>query len=261
MMLGLLRSESPDVAKRVSDALSRIVRVEEEGGKYTINLPILYPNGNGSVVEITPNGDKLFVSDMGLGHFEAEFSGASSYYDAQANSAASRYGIRYDGHSVFAIKVGLHQIEAAIGAVANASVQAATQAIHKSIEDTSRRWNEDVFDRITDAFDKSLIAKTMEINGFRDAWEVHNVVTLESGGKAVFEFVSPHTNSVSNKFMMFSDIANSDEANLISLNGVVEDIPKFNKARGTMLSDLAEIIALDASNDEYRRAAYRVIAA
>ena len=261
MMLGLLPYESPDVAKRVSDALSRIVRVKRDGEKLTINLPILYPNGNGSAVEITPNGDKLFVSDMGLGHFEAEFSGASSYYDAQANSAASRYGIRYDGHSVFAVKVSMHQLEAAIGAVANASVQAATEAIHKSVEDTSRRWNEDVFDRLKSVFDNSLISKTADISGFRDTWEAHNVVTLRSGGVAIFEFVSAHTNSVSNKFMMFSDIANSNEADAISLNGVVEDIPAFNKARGSMLGDIAEIVALDATNDDFRRAAYRLQAA
>lgn len=92
-------------------------------------MPVLYPNGNAVSVEITPNGDNLFISDMGIGHLEAEYAGASAYYGAQARRAAESFGISYDGYSVFAAKASFGQLEAAVLAVANASVQAAALAI------------------------------------------------------------------------------------------------------------------------------------
>ena len=238
-----------DLTGRVRDALSRIVTLRQDGDRYQISVPVLYPNGNGAAVEISPNAGRLFVNDMGLGHLEAEYSGAEAYYDRQAHKAAERYGIKYDGHNVFAIDVSMNQVEAAITAVANASVQAASAAIMKSIEDKDRRWNEEVYDRVVSVFDPSHVQRTASIAGGKDIWPVHNVVSVRSGGKAIFEFVSPHANSVANKFMMFSDLADSEEP--LALNCVVPNLERFNQARGAMLSDLANVITLDASNDQF----------
>lgn len=240
---------SSDLTSRVREALTRIVSFRQDGDCYKISLPVLYPNGNSAAVEISPNAGRIFVNDMGLGHLEAEYSGASSYYDKQARRAAERYGIRYDGHNVFAIDVAFHQIEAAISAVSNASVQAVSAAIAKSIEDKDRSWNEEVYDRVAEAFNRMNVQKAADIAGSKDVWHVHNVVSLGSGRKAVFEFVAPHANSVANKFMMFSDLAGSDEP--LALNCVVADLEKFNRARGNMLSDLANIITLGATNDQF----------
>lgn len=242
-------SGTVDLSSRVSEALSRIVTLRQDGQRYQITLPVLYPNGNSAAVEISPNGGRLFVSDMGLGHLEAEYSGASAYYDRQARRAAERYGIRYDGHNVFAIDVSMPQVEAAISAVSNASVQAASSAIMKSLEDKDRRWNEEVYDRVVDVFDHVAVQRVESVSGVKDVWTAHNVVSFPSGRKAIFEFVSPHANSVANKFMMFSDLAEATAP--LTLNCVVADLEKFNRARGAMLSDLANVIPLAASNDQF----------
>jgi hypothetical protein len=248
-MITASKGSTIDLSSRVSEALSRIVTLRQDGQRYQITLPVLYPNGNSAAVEISPNGGRLFVSDMGLGHLEAEYSGASAYFDRQAQRVAERYGIKYDGHNVFAIDVSMHQVEAAISAVSNASVQAASSAILKSLEDKDRSWNEEVYERVVSVFDQSNVQRTEDISGVKDIWTAHNVVSLRSGGKAIFEFVSPHANSVANKFMMFSDLAEAKEP--LALNCVVPDLEKFNRARGAMLSDLATVITLGASNDQF----------
>ena len=187
---------------------------------------------------------------MGLGHFEAEFGGASEYYDSQARQSAEHFGVGYDGFSIFAVEVPLARIEGGIAAIANASVRAASSSILKAAEEKDRRQNDIVYDRIARIFDPKIIAKSVEVRGARDVWSAHNVVMFPTGGRAVFEFVSAHRNSISSKFFMFSDLSSAGAA--FALNAVVEKRSAM-PASGAMLEDVGNVLEIAANDDIYRQ--------
>jgi hypothetical protein len=202
---------------------------------------------------VIPGKESAFVSDMGLGHYEAEFGGASEFYDNQARRAAEQFGVGYDGYSIFAVQVPLSRIEGGITAIANASVRAASAAILKSVEEKERRQNDEIYDRISRIFDVKIVSKTVEVQGARDVWPAHNVVMFPTGERAVFEFVSRHRNSISSKFLMFSDLASIGTS--FALNAVVEKRSAM-PASGAMLEDVGNVIELAANDDVYRQYAH-----
>jgi hypothetical protein len=224
-----------------------------DGQGIRVSVPVLFPSGSGAAVEILAGGEQAFVSDIGLGHLEAEYGGASEYFDAQAKRAADQFGVSYDGYSIFALSVPLDRIEGGIAAIANASVRAASLAILRAVEDKDRRQNDVVYERITRVFDKKSVAKTMDLRGQRDHYSAHNVVLFPSGEKAVFEFVSPHRNSISNKFLMFSDLVDSEAP--LALNAVIESRAAMPSV-GAMLEDVGNFIELAANDNLYRQYAH-----
>jgi hypothetical protein len=165
-------------------------------------------------------------------------------------AAADRFGIGFDGQDMFTLWASLDRVEGAIAAVSNASVQAASLAILRAEEDRNRRRNSEVYDRVRDVFGPA-VEKMAELEGRHAKWTAHNVVSLPDRRFAIFEFVSNHQNSIPSKFMMFSDIALREEKN-ISLNAVVRNVDELGH-KGLMLHDVATLISLTASNDDYRR--------
>jgi hypothetical protein len=248
--------KSADVmADRIRAAVARLMTVRNDGGSFRVNVPVLFPSGSCCAIEVMPGQDEAFISDMGLGHFEAEFSGASEFYDAQARKASEQFGVGYDGFSIFALKVPIGRLEGGIAAIANASVRAASAAILRASEEKERRQNDVVYDRILQVFDPRLVAKEADIRGARDVWGAHNVVMFPNGQKAVFEFVSEHRNSISSKFFMFSDISGSDDP--VSLNAVVRDREAM-PASGAMLEDVGNVIEMTANDNVFKRYAQLV---
>ena len=215
-----------------------------------VSVPVLYPSGANSAVEISFSADKCFVSDVGLGYGECLLANAADFYDVQARRAAERFGIGYDGHSLFVLWAPVDRMEGAIVTVANASAQAASLAIMRAGEDKDRRKNDEVYDRVRSIFSGSAIARSADLAGRRSVWNAHNVVTVSKGHRAIFEFVTPHQNSISNRFMMFSDLAGGGGA--ISLNSVVEDLDAIG-TKGEMLQDVSNVIELNSSREDYRR--------
>lgn len=240
---------------RIRTAAARLTSMRSDAERARISVPVIYPSGASSTVEVSVNGDKCFVSDMGVGYSEAFLSNASEFYDHQAKQAAARFGIGYDGDSIFALWAPLDKVEAAIVMVANASVQAASLAILKAAEDRDVRRNNELYDRVRTIFKTADVQKSAEIAGKNTKWNAHNVVFLPAGRVAVFEFVSPHANSVSSKFMMFSDLSVSERPP--ALVSVVKSLETIG-AKGNMLADVSDIIEFtrpDADFVRYARAA------
>ncbi len=242
-----------DVATHIKKSVSRLMTIRRDGEGFRVSVPVLFPSGSGSSVEVVPGRETAFISDMGLGHFEAEFGGASEYYDTQARKVGEQFGVAYDGFSIFALRVPLDRIEGGIATIANASVRAASAAILRAAEDKDVRQNDAVYDRITQVFDRNSVSRTVEVTGARDTWSAHNVVIFPSGEKAIFEFVSRHRNSISSKFLMFSDLANSSEP--LALNAVVEKLTAMPSSGG-MLHDVGNVIELCATDDQFKRYAH-----
>lgn len=231
------------LSDRAREALGRIAKCRNVGEKVMVDLPLLYPSGSTVVIDIEQNGDRVWVSDMGLGHVEADLMYATESYKKLAVMKAKEFGVDYDGHSMFALWVPIGRIEAAIICVANASAQAAAEAVRHATETQSRTQDEVFFERVSSIFGKKSVARTAEVSGQRISWEVHNLVSLQNGKRAIFEPMSKHAASVSSKFLMFSDIRASDAP--ISLNAVVTNISNLD-AKAQMIADVANIVQLDA---------------
>lgn len=235
---------------RVRDATARLMATQNDAERVRVSVPVIYPSGATSAVEVTVNGNKCFVSDMGVGHTEALLSNAEEFYDTQAKKAAERFGISYDGQSIFAFWAPIDRLEGAIAMVANASVQAASLAILKATEDRDVRRNDELYDRVRSIFKAVDVQKTAELPGKNATWKAHNVVFLPSRKVAVFEFVSQHPNSISNKYMMFSDLVSGESPP--ALVSVVKSIAAVGM-KGGMLADVSTVIELTAPSSDFEK--------
>lgn len=239
---------------RVRSALQRIASVHEIDGRLSVSVPVMYPSGANITVEIERNEERFWVSDMGYGLVEAQMSGAHTFYGRIASRIADDFGVRFDGNAIFALWVDGSKLESAITCVASASNRACSEAILQATEAKVRRQNEKIFERVRDIFGERLVARSVDIIGKHAHWQAHNVVVFPNRHQAVFEHMTAHTNSVSTKYLMFSDIKSAHEG--ISLNAMVRDINALDE-KGQMIGDVANILSISASNDqikEYARA-------
>lgn len=242
--------DTKDQMQIVRRALERIASVSDPDGRIMVSVPVMYPSGATSTVEVQINQDNCWVSDQGFGFVEAEYLGATEYYPKAARDAAEAYGVQFDGSAVFALWVPKSRIEAAIVCVSNASNRAASEAIRVASEKKSSRRNDEIFERITSIFGPQIVAKSAEIRGRHVAWPAHNVVSFPDRHQAVFEYMTRHSNSASSKFFMFSDLKQADEN--MSLNAVVANVSSLD-AKAQMVGDVANIISIDSTEDSYRR--------
>jgi hypothetical protein len=240
-----------DLVRRVRDAVGRLmVHSALPDGKVHLGVPVCYPSGSCAVVDIERNGDRIWVSDMGMGLVEAEMMGARESYQHLARGKAGEFGVDYDGNAIFVLWAPIDRLEAAVICVANASAQAAADAVRNASELSQRRQEDKVFERVRSVFGNQSVARTRDIAGKRTSWEAHNVVVLPNARCAIFEPMSKHPNSVSSKFLMFSDLRAADLP--ISLNAVVEDIGELD-AKAQMIGDIANIVELRSSDETFRR--------
>ena len=150
---------------------------------------------------------------------------------------------------MFALWVPGSRLEAAITCVANASNRASSEAILQAVDAKSRRQNEKIFDRVRSVFGDRSVARTADIAGKHAHWEAHNVVLFPNRHRAVFEHMTAHTNSISTKYLMFSDIKSADQD--ISLNVMIRDIAALDE-KGLMVGDIANILSLSSSDEQIR---------
>lgn len=242
-------TSSIDFRDRLERAVSRLMGTRLNGDRARMAVPALFPSGSSAAVEIVLNGNDCFVSDMGLGQAEAEMQGASTFYDFAARKAIERFGVGYDGLSIFVVRTSLDQIETAISVVANASVNAASTAIYRALEEREKTKSEELFRKVSRAFGQSSVAREEEVIGREAAWPAHNVVTIEDR-KIIFEYVTENQISIASKFMMFSDLSKSSRS--YSLNSVVSNIDKLG-AKGAMLADVSYVMQIAANDDDFRR--------
>lgn len=233
----------------VTQAISRLVSARLIGEAVTVSLPVSYPSGAFAGVSVSVSGDRCFVSDCAIGLREAEMACAADFYDSSAKESAQWFGVGYDGASVFAASAPLDRIEGAIVAVANASVHAVSNALASAAETKDRATNNAVYDIVSEIFGKQNVTKKMEIAGRDASWDAHNVLS-QKGQITIFEFVSDHSNSIASKFLMFSDLVKLESPP--SLVSIVNSIEKLGP-KGSMLSDVSNVVALNADRETFRR--------
>lgn len=239
-----------EATERVREALSRIAAVRGLDGRLVVDVPVMYPSGATVVVELERNADRYWVSDMGHGRIETEFVAAQEYFATAARRVASEYSVEFDGNAIFALWVPSARLEAAIICVANASNRACSDAIRAASEAKGRRENDRIFERIEKVFGPKQVNRSIDLAGRHAHWEAHNVVIFPDRRRAVFEAMTSHPNSVSSRFLMFSDIKSADED--ISLNAVVRDLSSVDE-KAQIIGNVANIVAFDATDEELKR--------
>lgn len=245
-------SENSEKMAAVREALALLFDVREAGSRALVSVPVQYPSGALSVVELERQGKTWWISDMGHGLQEAEFVSAGGGFSRAAKDMAKAFGVKFDGHAVFALMVPDEHLDAGIVAVSNASVRATIEAIRSETEKRNETKADAVFDRLTKIFRDAEVTRKAEIAGEHALWEAHNVVRFRSNSRtAIFELMTPHPQSVSAKFLMFSDLKRMPN---LSLNAVVSN-PDHLDSKGRMIDEVAHIIRFDATDDAYRRLA------
>ncbi|WP_156907282.1 hypothetical protein [Thalassobaculum salexigens] len=241
---------NPELIESVHAALGRLAAAREMNDRLLVDLPVMYPSGATAVVQVEQNRDRVLVSDLGHGLIEAEMAAAEEFFGPAARRTADEFSVNFDGYAIFALWVPIGRLEAAIACVANASCRAAAEAIQKASEMQVRNQNEQIFERVSSVFGKNMVIKKTEIEGRHISWSAHNVIVFPNKSRAIFEYMTGHANSVSNRYMMFSDIKSADHS--ISLNSVVNSIDELGE-KAQMISDVANIVPIKATDDQYRR--------
>lgn len=244
--------KSRDLVHKVREALTEIIGIREAGGRSLVSVPVQYPSGALSVVEVEHHGRTWWISDMGHGLQESEYVSADAAFDRAAKAMAKAYGVEFDGHSIFALKVPEDRLVAGIVAISNASVRAAIEAIRAESERKLETKNEEVYEKLSSIFGKGSVSRKLEIEGAHAMWEAHNVVrTKGSEHTAIFELMTHHPHSISAKYLMFSDLQHKSS---LSLNAVVSN-PDMLDRKGQMIAEVATIIRIDAPDSSFKKLA------
>lgn len=248
----IFNAENQELRAHVARAVERLMAFRNsDGGRMMIDVPVTYPSGASVVIEVEQNSDRIWVSDMGKGLVEAEMMAAEESYRRLARAKADEFGVGYDNSAMFVLWAPVDKLESAIVCVANASAQASADAVRHAVEARSRNQSDTVYERIVDVFGKRLVSRSTKINGRRFSWSANNVVFLHDAHQAVFEPMTKSANSISSKYLMFSDLRNS-EASIYSLNAVVENKRDLG-GKAQMVGDLANIIDLNSSDEAFKR--------
>ncbi len=178
-----------------------------DGGSF-IQTPLLYPGGTTVVVRVE-QGEKFFVSDMGLGHQEAELMGASSAFSRHARSVAEAAGVRFDNQAFFVMEATREQLAGAVITIANCSQEAVAFAAYKVSERRTADATEILYDRLVSVFKGRRVSRNVEVVGASNyPWHVATLVSGASHGRpAIFEPVTKHYNSVVSVAAKFHDIS------------------------------------------------------
>lgn len=234
-----------------NEAIKSLSQTWREGDAQNVSLPVQYPSGALTVVQVTLGRTQAHLSDMGAGLWEAEQLCPDTGYAKHAEREAAKRGLRFDGHAVLALEIPISAMAAGLIAVANASAQAASAAVLADSEKRTANRRDEIFERVRFAFPAAHVSKELELPGERATWQAHNVVSLKDNRKAVFEPVSNHTQSISSKFLMLSDLAKRPE---LILNAVFPNRSTIDP-KGQMLREVAAILGETDEIERYQAAA------
>ncbi|MBL4767870.1 MAG: hypothetical protein JKY94_09170 [Rhodobacteraceae bacterium] len=239
------------IKKQVESSLKVLSATWLEENVRLISVPVQYPSGALTVIEVSGGSSTVVISDRGMGLWEAESYGAEKSYNKIAYLEAQCHGLRFDGHAVLALEVPLEQLSGGIVAVANASARASAEAIRIEASHRIEAKREVIYEKVRFAFPNAHVSKKLEVPGERATWEAHNVVSLRLGRIAIFEPVSVHPSSVSAKFLMFADLSKRES---ITLNAVFSD-PDDLDPKARMISEVAHIMGVESDIEAYRQSA------
>lgn len=249
-MIAIQRHDLHALAEKVTRALSS-ARVNS-GGVF-VNTPLLHPSGSSVVVRIDNLDGRFFVSDMAQAQQEAEMMGAERTFQYHAPIIARQAGIGFDRQSFFVAEVSESQVTGAVTAVANCSCEATTIVAYKLAENKNDDYLERLYDKLDHVFGRDRVERDVELAGASSTkWQVAAEVHGPTDHSYLFDFVSPHPNSIAAAVTKFGDIA--ELHNAPDRVAVVQDQKKLG-TRLTVLARTANVIELDAPDGVYQKVA------
>jgi hypothetical protein len=195
--------------REIIEAVAReIVATDHRTSGSFIRTPLMYPGGTTVVVRIEEGDNRFFVSDIGLGHQEAELMGAGSMYARPARVIAEEAGVRFDNQAFFVLEASRDQLPGAVVTIANCSQQAVMRAADALAEKTFEDRKTRLYEKLVSVFDAKTVKKNAEVVGASTQhWPVAALVTLPGVRPTIFEPVTKHPNSIAHASMKFGDIA------------------------------------------------------
>jgi hypothetical protein len=235
-------------AQIVEKALAGLTYAWRDGDRHFVSVPVQYPSGALCTVEISTGKNHAHLSDMGAGFAEADMLCEETSFPRFAQQQAAKRGLKFDGHTIHIEDVAEGMLVAAVIAVANASAAAAHAAIANDGERREEMRKNIIFQKVRLAFPDANVSRVLDVAGVRATWTAHNVVHLRNDRLAIFEPVTGHQNSISSKFLMFSDLL---QRGSLSLNAVFSD-PRKLSPKAQMLKEVANVVGVEDSIEVYR---------
>lgn len=241
---------NPAFKEMVENVARSIVATEHRISGSFIRTPLMYPSGSTVVVRIEQGENRFFVSDIGLGHSEAEMMGAGTMYAKPARVIAEEAGVRFDNQAFFVLEASLEELPGAVVTIANCSQHAVMRAADALAERTFEDRKNKLYERLVGVFEPKIVKKNVDVIGAStQRWPVATLVTLPGMRPTIFEPVTKHPNSIAHASMKFGDIALTENAP--QRVAVVAD----RKELGTLLTVLsrsASVIDDNESTDRIR---------
>src|SRR5262249_1476309 len=157
----------------------------------------------------------------------------------------------FDHNMIFDLDVPENDLVSAVIAVANAAKAAVENtAMHLALvehaDSRARLW-----DRLEHAYGDKALLKKHKFQGSSDQWEFDAAIQLPDH-TALFELVVPNTNAVNSAVTKFLDVRDLGQRapHRVAVLTNIKATPHL-----PVLGRTARIMSVDASDDEYRKAA------
>ena len=230
----------------IEDVAQKIVATSHDRDGSFITTPLLYPSGSTVAVRVYGTGPRYFITDLGVGHDEAEMMGAEGIYMRHARSIAQAAGARFDNQAFFVLEATEPQLPGAVVTVANCSQEAVNFTLYRQSEQREPASANLFLERLTKIFEQKFITIDADVIGASQTkWKVAALVRA-ARRPTIFEPVNKHPTSIVYAATKFHDIARLEKA-----PGRVA-IVKSKQELGTylgVLSQAADVIE-DSSPDQ-----------
>jgi hypothetical protein len=248
-MITLEKKALSDIARDIATGL---VSARADARGLMIKTPLLYPSNSTVQVRIDSLDGRFFVSDMAQALQEAEMMGAPRTFRLHAPIIAKNAGIGFDRQAFFVAEAEEGQLIGAVMAVANCSSEAVTIVAHKLSEKKSDDYINRLYDRLSHVFGASAVAKEVEFQGASAThWPIAARVDVQ-GQVSLFDYVSPHPNSIASAVTKFGDIGQLDRSP--ERIAVVQNKSALG-TRLTVLARTANVIEIGVPDSTFRRLA------
>jgi hypothetical protein len=237
-----------EIAGEVARVLVRVSATKESA---RLSLPLLFPGGAMVGVEISKLRDGFLVCDAGGARREAGLLGGERAFMRVAREAAERFGVQFDHNMFFDPDVPESDLVAAVAAVANAAKNAVENTATQLASVEHADYRAHLWDKLEKAYGPQALTKKHKFRGSSDVWEFDAAIQLRDH-IALFELVAPNANAVNSAVTKFLDIRDLGAAapNRVAVLTDMKSTPHL-----PVLGRTARLIAVDASDDDYRRAA------
>ena len=192
---------------KIKEALKRYSECEETKNGSRINTHCLYPSFESVPVFVIGHGSGYIVHDGATAVGVAWAHGRDKDVIRKATSkAAQQYGVEVKSGQISVKIDSLEWLESAVLAVSNASAMAAHVAVEKYVRVTEKHLNDVIRDQIERFIPKKNVLAEYEVSGQSGKkYRFDFAVTLPDRSIVPVEGVVAHANSVSHKFVVFSD--------------------------------------------------------